>query len=257
MAELNDDRSDPFARTEKKDRLKIGVNIIIWALTAITILGAFALHAANSMTDIKDILAIILPLIGAWVGTILAFYFSRDNFATAAQQTANLVNRMTPEQRLSALSVRDVMRDMNAETTIKLIIEDAETGPDHITLIDRVKQQLLDKHQQNRLPVVDPKGKVLYIIHRSMIDKFLLNCATTPGLDINQVTLRDLLDFQNMASLFQSFAVVGKDAQLIAVKQVMDGNPNCADAFVTEDGSRGSRATGWITNLTVQEHASV
>lgn len=68
--------------------------------------------------------------------------------------------------------------------------------------------------------------------------------------------MQNLLDAEGLKAIFQAFAIVGKDARLIAVKQSMDGNPNCSDAFVTEDGTGGSKAVGWITNVIVQQKSA-
>jgi len=113
---------------------------------------------------------------------------------------------------------------------------------------------LLEKHGRNRLPILDKGGKVLYVLHRSFIDKFLVNRAAA-GAQIADVTLQDLLEAQDLAAVFQSFATVGTGARLIAVKQAMDGSPNCSDAFVTEDGSKATKALGWITDVIVREKA--
>jgi hypothetical protein len=33
----------------------------------------------------KDILATLLPVIGTWIGTVLAFFYSKENFESAAR----------------------------------------------------------------------------------------------------------------------------------------------------------------------------
>jgi hypothetical protein len=203
---------------------------------------------------VKDILTIVLPLIGTWVGTILAFYFSRENFVAAARQTADLVRQLTPEQRLQSIGVTEVMLDMAALTTVKLTLSTPEDAA-KLKLSADVVDAILEKNKRNRLPVLDNTGKVLYVIHRSFIDKFLVKRAEAGGTQLADATLQDLLAEEELTAVFQSFATVGREAKLIAVKQAMDGNPNCSDAFVTEDGTKGSKAIGWITNLTVQEKA--
>lgn len=230
-----------------------------YALTVTALLGISAIGVAFNVSDaekrfsyVKDVLTIVLPLLGTWVGTVLAFYFSRENFVAAAQQSANLVRQLTPEQRLQSIPVTEVMLDMSSTTTTKLVLASPDDAG-KLKLKTDVVAVYLEKPKRNRLPIVDESGKVLFVIHRSFIDKFLVKCADSGdgGLDIT--TLKDLLAAEDMKIIFQSFATVGKDARLIAVKQAMDGNPNCSDAFVTEDGTKGSKALGWITNVIVQE----
>lgn len=203
-------------------------------------------------TYVKDVLTIVLPLIGTWVGTVLAFYFSRENFVAAARQTADLVRQLTPEQRLHGIPVTEAMLDMSASTTTKLVLPTAEDA-EKIKLKTDVVDAILEKQNRNRLPIVDSTGKVLFVVHRSFIDKFLVKHVEDGGTSLAGATLKDLLAEADLKTIFQSFAAVGKDAKLIAVKLAMDGNPNCSDAFVTEDGTKGSKALGWITNVIVQE----
>lgn len=247
--------------TEAIARSKIGRHVTYFALGATTVLGFTAILVAlfTTGTDlekrfnyVKDVLTILLPLIGTWVGTVLAFYFSKENFTAAAQQTANLVRQLTPEQRLQSIPVDEVMIDMLSDKTVKLPLT-ADRGPEKLKLIADIVDAILEKEQRNRLPIVDQAGKVLYVLHRSYIDKFLVRRAQDPTTPIANVTLKDLLADKDLQSVFQAFATVGRDARLIAVKQAMDGNTNCSDAFMTEDGTKGSRAIGWVTNVIVRE----
>lgn len=244
-------------------RSKIGRQVTYFALAVTALLSITAILVATNVTNdlekrfmfVKDILTIVLPLVGTWVGTVLAFYFSRENFVAAARQTADLVRQLTPEQRLQGVPVTEAMLDMSASTTTKLVLSTAEDA-EKVKLKTDVIDTLLEKQNRNRLPIVDSAGRVLFVVHRSFIDKFLVKRAETAGKSLADATLKDLLAETDLKMIFQSFATLGKDAKLIAVKRAMDGNPNCSDAFVTEDGTKGSRALGWITNVIVQEKSA-
>jgi hypothetical protein len=243
-------------------RSKIGRHVTYFALAATAGLGVVAICVAltgdatnkEKFIYVKDVLTIVLPLMGTWVGTVLAFYFSRENFAAAAKQSAELVRQLSPEQRLESIAVSAVMLDMGASTTLKLSLSGVEDLSKYRLKADIV-DALMEKHRRNRLPIVDNSGKILYVIHRSYLDQFLVKCAESGGTRMIDVTLKDLLEAEELKSIFISFAVVGKEARMITVKQAMDGNANCSDAFVTEDGTKGSRALGWITNVMVREKA--
>lgn len=252
--------SNSLSEAEAIARSKIGRQVTYFALTTTFLLGFTAIMVAllskeadkERFVYVKDILTIILPLVGTWVGTVLAFYFSRENFVAAAKQTADLVRQLTPEQRLQSIAVTDVMLDMSAATTLKLTLPTSEEAT-KIKIKADVVEALLEKNKRNRLPILDSTGKVLYVVHRNYIDQFLVKRAEAGGTQVADATLQDLLDAEGLKAIFQAFAIVGKDARLIAIKQSMDGNPNCSDAFVTEDGTNGSKAIGWITNVMVQE----
>ena len=257
---------NPQALSEKEvnARSKIGRYVVYFALVATTLLGITAiwvalkwLPEAGRAAYVKDVLAMILPMIGTWVGTVLAFYFTRENYVAAAQQNVELMRelKLTPEQQLQSIAVTEAMLDMSAPTTEKLTLATPAAAATFKLKAD-VAEAILDKHKRNRLPVIDKDGKVMYVIHKNYIDEFLVRYVDS-GKPLADATLQDLLDAQDLAAIFLSFAVVGKAARLIAVKQLMDGNANCADVFVTEDGTKGSKAVGWITNVIVQEKAVV
>ena len=260
MSDNSQTPTKAISEAEAVARSKIGRHVTYFALTIVFLLGLAAIMVAlfSKESDkerfiyVKDILTIILPLVGTWVGTVLAFYFSRENFVAAAKQTADLVRQLTPDQRLQSIAVTEVMLDMSAATTIKYIMPD----PKEATKV-KVQEQIgkfLEDNKRNRLPIIDKTGKVLYVVHLSYIDKFLLK-RHKAGAELEEATLNELLEDAKLKPIFQAFAVVGKEAQLIAVKQAMDGDPNCSDAFVTEDGTRESKAIGWITNVIVQQKA--
>lgn len=242
-------------------RSKIGRHVTYFALAVTGTLAVVAIAVAifrdgadvdKRFVFVKDVLTIVLPLIGTWVGTVLAFYFSRENFTAAAKQATDLVRQMTPDQRLQSIAVTEVMLDMNADGTTKLLLP-AEGDAVKFKLKADIVDALLEKTKRNRLPIIDSDGRVLYVLHRSFIDKFLVTKSEVGGTAVVDATLQDLLAVKDLKSAFTAFAVLGKSAKLIAAKEAIDGNPNCSDVFITTDGTKGSKAIGWITNVIVQE----
>ena len=61
----------------------------------------------------------LLPVIGAWVGAVLAFYFGNENFDAASKSAANLVSELSPREKLKAESAKS-----EADVTIKQLIDD-------------------------------------------------------------------------------------------------------------------------------------
>ena len=75
-------------------------NIAKWVITfSFSVIGALGVVAIiaiafgdeKKVSAIKDILSILLPVIGAWAGTVIAYYFSRENFESATKSTRSLV----------------------------------------------------------------------------------------------------------------------------------------------------------------------
>lgn len=260
MASPNSDND--AARAEITARANIGKNVIYFSLTTVGILGLAAISsvvfvdgsnaemANKKFSLIRDTFTMLLPVLGTWVGTVLAFYFSRENFAEAAQQTADLVKQLSPEQRLEQIPVVEAMISLEDMSTTKFVLTKPE---DKIKIWEEIIEGVLNKLNKNRLPILDDLGRIKYVIHRSIIDKYIAEQAISGNADVKSLTLSDMIISNNYAQIASAFGTVGKTTKLIAVKQQIDGNPNCSDVFVTEDGTKNGRAVGWITNVIVAE----
>lgn len=247
----------PVSDAEARER--IGRRVVYFALSVIGFLGVAAMVSASipgsenkeRFALIKDILAILLPVLGTWVGTVLAFYFSKENFDTAAKQTSELVKQLSLDQKLQEISVRDVMISMTSPDTLRFVLDKNEN---EIVLKTEILEERFIKSDKNRLPFVDSEGRMKYIVHRSMIDKFIAAQALTSGTEgLCTLSFQDFLDYDKNKQITINFGVLSQDAKLNSVKMLIDGNPDCSDVFVTDDGTKNGKAIGWITNVALAE----
>lgn len=262
------DQENKKASIEDVDaRARIGRRVVYFALLVIGILGLAAIVVAIYAPEnediakskqrfdlVKDILTALLPVLGTWVGTVLAFYFSKDNFAAAAKQTSDLVRQLSTDQKLQEIPVEEAMISLTDPGTTKLIIDKPE---DKIILKTDLLDALLNKSGRNRLPLIDADGKAKYLIHRSIIDKFISEVALSGAAKPADLTFKDLLASDQYKQISTAFGVVSRNAKLSAVKTLIDSNPDCSDVFVTEDGTKNSKAIGWITNIILTEKSKV
>ncbi len=137
--------SKRLSPTDLEARSRTALHIVYWALAAVTVLGftgiaCAALIAENGtkFTGVKEIISMILPVLGAWIGTVLAFYFSRENYITAAEKNAAVLNH-----RLLVIPMTDVM--IPIEKAGVLITDDSE---DKIKLKDRLLVAKFNKHAE-------------------------------------------------------------------------------------------------------------
>ncbi|OEU64706.1 MAG: hypothetical protein BBJ57_00755 [Desulfobacterales bacterium PC51MH44] len=224
-------------------RSYLAYGTLIFSGLAITILALFAIakDTANTMT----IFNIVLPVFASWVGTILAFYFGRENFESANQQVRELVQRLTPEERAKA-NVISIMRSLL--DTVYFEIPAGKSDQD-IKL-----QELRDKFggKISRLPIVDAEKTPKYMIHDSSIDKY-----KAAGGQLED-TLEKFIATQKEAGyeygLNKGFIVVSEQATLAAAKRKMDEIPSCQDIYITKDGSPDEPLTGWISNLRLAKY---
>src|SRR5689334_5156636 len=91
-------------------RIALARGVTTWALLAILAIACLIIIVAGvnaiwgsgpekvvQFFDIsKYVLGVLLPVIGAWVGTVLAFYFGQVNFEAASKSAANLVRQLSP-----------------------------------------------------------------------------------------------------------------------------------------------------------------
>ncbi len=244
---------------ETSARAKLGRWLVGGGLAVILVLGGLAIGIVlvpgqvdkDKFGHVKDIISIFLPVVAAWVGSVLAFYFSKENFVAASEKAFDFVRQLTPDQKLQTVPVASVM--IAIETATKLKTDKAEK---EIKLQADILQGLLAKKDVNRVPIVSSKLVVRYILHRSMFDRFVAAKALEkPQPDLEALTLEDMLKADDYRRVALAFGTVKKDAHLAAVKATIDGNPECSDVFVTEDGAKSDPAVCWITNVIVAEKA--
>src|ERR1700756_2483992 len=105
------DNTDDF-RSKLGSRLVFGSTIVLTGLGLVIMVGAaWSAIASNKpetfMSAAQLLLSALLPLFGTWVGTILAFYYTKESYQAASQGT--LVAVKSVAQRLSATPVATKM----------------------------------------------------------------------------------------------------------------------------------------------------
>ena len=245
------------------------LGIIAWK--GISVLGGATNDTLKEKNEaILSLLNTFLPVIGTWMGVILAFYFGKENFEAANKSVQSMVQKMiTSEDKLKSIKVSDanVMISVDNITDNKAIRIKTD-----LTIM--VETDLLGFFETNknieRLPIMDDKYVIRYILHKSLITDFALNIkldkikiplpTTTPPTAANKtldlITLDDLINKSNdgyKLSVIKSVEFVSKDATLLVVQNKINNSKYCQDVFVTEDGSSSKPIIGWVTNNKVIE----
>jgi hypothetical protein len=128
--------------------------------------------------------------------------------------------------------------------------------PVALKLTDLISE--LELRQLNRLPILSNESHPMYIVHRSMIDKFMIKSAIAPGGAANflNLTLADLLADPEMKAMFETtFVVVKRQATLAEAQSAMLTRPACSDVFITAGGSLKEPVQGWLTNVDMARNA--
>jgi hypothetical protein len=235
--------------TEAASRTRLAFIVTITSIVGVLALGISIVALARidpSHPDARSdaatrVLGSVLPVIGTWVGSILAFYFGKANFEAAG----NLAKQLSPIDRLRRIPVKE-----------KMIPRDqmfAKNSPLDAAIIGDVLTELTNANKGDRLPVVTPQWVAQYIIHRSMLSEYLTAKAASK-VDVTTLTFANLFtDRPDLKSLFSSsFAVVGQDASLADAHVAMSQTPKCEDVFVTATGSKSEAIIGWVTDNIIQ-----
>lgn len=224
-------------------RSKLAYGTLIFSGSAITILALVAIlkDSKNTMT----IFNIVLPVFASWVGTILAFYFGRENFESANQQVRELVQRLTPEERAKK-PVTSIMRPLRDIAYLQI--------PTGKTEKDISLEELLDKFKGSvsRLPIIDAGQKPRYIVHESSINKYIASGGK------KEDTLEKFITTQKKAGIMfgadKGFVLVSEQSTLAIAKKKMEEIPSCQDIFITKGGSPDEPLSGWISNVRMAKY---
>ncbi len=244
------------------DRFEIAIKVLQWStiglfvITAVLLIGA-ASAAFKGQGDPKIFMEAarlaftsVLPLLGSWVGTVLAYYFSRQNFESANRSVASLTKQLTGDDRLKAIPVKDKMIPFD-----KMDVQRPKSTLEAMTLKDDIKAFMNDK-KRKRLPILDAEGKALLVVHLSVVEGLLLDKSLDGASpeDVAKLTIKDLFeDPQYQGLKTNSFAAVGESATLAEAKAAMENRDGCRDVLVTENGNRNGKVVGWLTNIVITE----
>lgn len=220
--------------------------LLIFSVFSVT---ALAITIILKGGDPSHVMTAVLPLLGSWVGTVLAFYFSKENFAAATKSVTDLAKQITSKEKLETTLARDKMIPRD-----KMFILDSPETEKLKDILDKLKAD----NKGARIPFVGNNDIPRYIIHRSVIDQFLADKAMAGATNLGDLTLGDLLQDPDIKKkIEQGFATVKEDATLADVKKAMDSSPDCQDVFVTKAGAKNEPILGWITNGIIEDNSKV
>lgn len=241
----NDQPGQPPEITEIA-KLVLGISGIgILVIAAVALVGAALSDEPEQFKDTSQLVFnSLLPLLGTWVGTVLAYYFSRKNFESASQSVERMVT-LTTEQRLGQLLVQKEMLRPGQITVFQIA---PGNSPKDVLLKD-LRIKLGDKI--TRIPVVDSNGVVLYIVHQSGLFKFIAEKALAGGANIEKLTLQDLVDDAELKNWVTNIVYIPESASVADAKKKMDDQKGCQDLIVTQTGGNAEPMLGWMTNVDI------
>lgn len=228
--------------------------VIVGLLAALTIIF--------SKDDLCNVFNLMLPVIATWVGTVIAFYFGKENFESANKEAREI------------LKVKEEKTKKPVEVIMKRIFDitsfDLEGRKEEDIQLDK----LIEKYTEsaNRLPVLNADSSPKYMIHRSSINDFLLEKKGKEDTEDKKddqnddkngkkksYTLKEFIDFCKSKDkefvIGKSFVIVSENTTIEDAKRKMEAAGSfCQDIFITKNGGENEPLTGWISNLRLSRY---
>jgi hypothetical protein len=257
--------SRPFSRATAtsndgdRTRTVLAYIVVLLGAAGITAISITAIALASDTQTpgmIRLVLTGVLPLIGTWVGTVLAFYFASHNLqvaSAATREAAESAVRLAGIRREPSTLVDDVMiRGVN----IQRYTLTAGEKPEDVKLksVLGVIRNLPGGDSEGRVPIMDANDKVYYVVHASVLNTYALRKKLA---NLDALTDRDtvgaLKKDADLDALISAIEFVRTGATLAEAKAKMKAKEKCNDVFVTEDGTASGRVVGWLTNTDLAE----
>ena len=206
--------------------------------------------ASEAVAVLQAVMASILPLFGAWVGAVIAFYFAKENFDAGAANTRALLREVVPGA-LETIRAREIMIE-NKDGTLERARTTAE---DQDSLSDRILPRFEAKGL-GRIVILRNDDVGVGVAHDGHVNRFLVDGVKTSRFDtVSTATLRMLLDDPEMQKILSSSVVhVDAGTSLAEVKGKMEkaskgAKYSCRDAFVTDTGDANGKVIGYISDI--------
>lgn len=256
-----------FSKSFKRDEIAKYVTALAFIGTFLIVL--FAIIIGSKITDSKEQImffqysvGVLMPLWGTWMGTVMAFYFSKENLDAAYKTVAYLTDKMgSSAEKLEKLK----SFDESIKNFQKLEFENEEELKNQTILELWNKMKELKDSKGNaitRLPIVDKKNLLLYIVHGSTFKDFISEQVfpENRNIEVDKLTFNDMLTNGSAGikeKLSQCRQFVSKTSNLKEAKEIMDRIKFCKDVFVTEHGRSDEPVLGWITDSLLVEKGTV
>jgi hypothetical protein len=239
----------------KSISLKTNTKNIIALMIAVFAIGITTYITIKAIQDgeIDTITSSILPLIGTWMGAIIAYYFAKENFDAAAAQYDKVIEKLTPEKKLKSIKVSEAMIPYS-----KIVWSELDEFKDKSIMSDILNSMVYIGF--NRFLFFN-KRKCAYIIHRSTFDRFITSqLLSNSSKPTNNLKLKDLLASQdeNIAIYINhGIEYLSINSTLLDAKILFDDNSSCGDIIITQNGNKNEDVLGWITDAEITRNSNI
>jgi hypothetical protein len=232
----------PQMKAEDEDQVRDRLAINVVSVGALTIAGLAALllvlvgyydHGPGLTSTGMNIFTTVLPVLATWVGTVLAFYFTKESFRQAAQSTKALLGAQDANSTL-IIDSPGLMIAYDKITKIELTASEvAAAGSAAAAALKRADLlSPLFSDTVTRVIVFSPERWPLYVIRQKNMSANITTVAQYLAVAGN------LPDAGQMHAINQQ-ATISDGLRVLKLY-------NVADIFVTQNGTLSEPALGWV-----------
>jgi hypothetical protein len=225
--------------TNNRNRTALTIIIVSSGVLLITILALIIILLANEQEKFESakwVFNAIIPLIASWIGTVIAFYFGRENYESATRQVIALTR-----DTLEDIKVENIM--ISVKTIVYRKIDPADDDKTSLNSIINLYKDI----SKDRIPIFSSSLIPRYIIEKNtMID--YINIKKDSNTDLS---LKDMItDNPNKYSFeaAEGFVVVANTNTVEEAINKMNNIKGCQDVFITDNGKETGEVIGWLTN---------
>jgi len=196
----------PRLKTASEDDFRhlVAKSVLFSAIWGLVIFASLAIVLSAS----ERVLTLLLPVFGTWIGTLLAYYFGKDNYESGARNSANLAKALTGMDKLRSIPVTTVMIRVS-----EIDIPQSVKGKGVADYGQVILSKLAAEMKRERLPLFDPgNGSIIGVLHKSLINEFLVKQGSQK---LATATLQELLADSDAGKIAkESFVVLPNTATL-------------------------------------------
>ena len=260
-------------QSDSRNREWIALGVLITSIIAVVLISVVVITTAENgekrQAASGRVMDSTLPLYGTWVGTILAFYFSRNAFEAASRATDRTTAAVFQRANSDLVSASPLPDNTLAKISLKSLANDLVFRQEDPTKsLQEVVAELesRDRYRTIVVEVVDADKKYIKyadLVYRINASAFLAQSQTRDsnpqvGEGRAQVppTLKNYLIWRHgqgekaqpiVVFLSQSATLADADAKL-------KETTGCRDVIVTTDGQRESPVVAYVTDTDINEY---
>ena len=215
-------------------RDKLALIIITATFIAIIILSFLYYYYSEPKDEAPSkIFSTLIPLFATWIGTVLAFYFGRENFEAASNRYEQIISKLTPEI-LDDIPVNQIM------ITTKTMVKKNMSEIQEMSIKDVI--DFLVSVDKSRLPVIEEQ-KVKYILHKSTLLSLI---QADPSKASSKI-----VEFISANESTKSFLAFNQKVILEDIVNQLKMREDIKDVFLYNDNDV---LAGWLTDSLIMRY---